>query len=216
MGIDGIKLKVGGVSVWQDLERLTALRDGLDPEFTIACDANQAWEIDQALTFAERAAEYDIAWLEEPVVWFDQYRGMREVQRRTGVPVTAGQNEIVPSGCKTLLQESAINFLNYDASLGGGPTAWRKVAASAGLDGVRMGHHEEPHLAMHLLASIPNSGWMECFHPDLDPVWYRMVSNRPSAENGRIHLPDGSGFGLDFDEEFIEEYTVDTYERRRD
>ena len=212
MGLDGIKLKVGGESISKDLERLGAIRDRLGPEFTIACDANRAWEVDQALTFAARAAQHDIAWLEEPVIWSDQYRGMREVRRRVDVPVMAGQNEVIPSGCRRLMEESAVDLLNYDASLGGGPTAWRKVAATANLNGVRMGHHEEPHLAMHLLASVPNSGRLECFHPDLDPVWYQMVSNRPDAADGRIRLPDGPGFGLELDEEFIAEHTVETYE----
>lgn len=209
LGLDGIKLKVGGVSVEEDIERLAAIREGLGPDYRIACDANRAWSVEQALAFAERAAEYDLAWLEEPVVWLDQYRGMREVRRRTGVPVTAGQNEVSPSGCLRLVDESSVDIINYDASLGGGPTAWRKVAASAGLSGVRMGHHEEPHLAMHLLASVPNGGYLECFHPDLDPVWYQMVENRPTVEDGRLRLPDGPGFGLEFDETFVERYTVD-------
>lgn len=86
LGFDGIKIKVGGVSVDEDLNRLAAIRGKLGPDFRIACDANQAWELDRALRFAEKAAEHDLAWLEEPVVWFDQYRGMSEVRRRTGYP----------------------------------------------------------------------------------------------------------------------------------
>lgn len=208
LGFNGMKLKVGGVSVEEDLERLAAVCDELGPEFSIACDANQAWDLDRALTFAEAAAGHDLAWLEEPVVWFDQYRGMSKVRRRTGVPVTAGQNEITPTGCERLVSESSVDILNYDASLGGGPTAWRKVAASAELQGVQMGHHEEPHVAMHLLASVPNGGYLEGFHPDLDPVWYRMVSNTPPLEDGTLTLPDGPGFGLEFDSQFVADHTV--------
>lgn len=207
LGFDGIKLKVGGVSVEEDLDRLAAIREELGPEFRIACDANQAWELDEALQFAEGAAEHDLAWLEEPVVWYDQYRGMREVRRRTKVPVTAGQNEIAPAGCERLVSESSVDVLNFDATLGGGPTAWRKVAASAGLQGVQMGHHEEPHVAMHLLASVPNGGCLEGFHPDLDPVWYQMISNTPPLEDGTLRLPNGPGFGIEFDDQFVSEHT---------
>ncbi|WP_276249083.1 mandelate racemase/muconate lactonizing enzyme family protein [Haladaptatus sp. YSMS36] len=210
LGLDGIKLKVGGASIEEDIARLAAIRKELGDEYCIACDANRAWSVIQAITFAERAIEYDLAWLEEPVVWFDQYRGMREVRQRTNIPVTAGQNETAPSGCVRLLNESSVDILNYDASLGGGPTAWHKVAATAGIQGITMGHHEEPHLAMHLLASIPNSGHLEGFHPDLDPIWYQMVENRPPVEDGRLRLPEGPGFGLTFCEEFIQKYTVDT------
>lgn len=214
LGLAGIKLKVGGVSVQEDLQRLASIRGELGDEYCIACDANRAWDVDRALSFAESAVESDIAWLEEPCVWHAQYRGMREVRQRTGVSVTAGQNEIAPSGCLRLIEEGSVDILNYDASLGGGPTAWRKVAASAEISGVKMGHHEEPHIAIHLLASVPNGGYLECFHPDLDPVWYRMVTNRPRAVDGRIELPEKSGFGLEFDEAFVAEFTEDSFEYR--
>ena len=43
----------------------------------------------------------------------------------------AGQSEISRAGCRDLMMAGAIDVCNFDASWGGGPTEWRRVAALA-------------------------------------------------------------------------------------
>jgi L-alanine-DL-glutamate epimerase-like enolase superfamily enzyme len=210
MGLAGMKLKVGGRSVDEDVARLNTVMGAADGGFRVVCDANRGWTVEQAVEFAERTEEHDVYWFEEPVVWYDQYEGMRRVGERTSVPIAAGQNECVPEGCRVLVERSDVDVLNFDASYGGGPTTWLRVAAAAQQAGVQMAHHEEPHVAMHLLASVPNGLHVECFHPDIDPIWYDMHSNRPPVEDGNIELPDRPGLGIDIDEEFVNTYRVET------
>lgn len=210
MGLAGMKLKVGGASVARDIERLQRVTEATGEEFVIACDSNRAWRTPDAVAFAEQAHSFNIEWLEEPIAWYDEARGMRAVRHRTNVPVSAGQSEITPHGCRRLIEADAVDYVNFDASLGGGPTAWRKVAAMAGLHGIAMGHHEEPHVAMHLLASTPTGTFVECFHPDIDPVWYELVVDPPAPKNGMIEVPKQPGIGLELDDGFIAEHTVET------
>ncbi|MEF8788788.1 MAG: mandelate racemase/muconate lactonizing enzyme family protein [Haloarculaceae archaeon] len=209
MGLAGVKLKVGGRSVEEDLDRLARVREAMGEGFAIACDANQGYEIDEAVAFAEGAREHDIEWFEEPVAWYDQYEGMRTVRQRTGVPVAAGQSESTPSACRRLVDGGSVDVLNLDSSLAGGPTAWLKVARMAELHDVEMAHHEEPHVSMHLLSAVPNGRYAEVFHPDLDPVWYELVAERPEISDGRLHLPDGPGLGIEYDEGFLETHAAD-------
>lgn len=209
LGLAGVKLKVGGRTPERDLERLRAVREAMGEEFFIACDANQGYEVDEAIEFAHGAVEYGIEWYEEPVVWHDQYAGMRTVRQRSPIPVTAGQSESTVEACRRLIEGDAVDVINLDASIAGGPTAWRKVAAMADAFGLEMAHHEEPHVAMHLLASVPNGRCVECFHPDFDPIWYNLVADRPVVEDGVLHLPDEPGIGLDLDQDFIEEHALD-------
>lgn len=209
MGLSGVKLKVGGRSPERDLERLAAVREAMGPEFSIACDANQGYETDEAIEFAKGAAEYDVEWFEEPVVWHDQYAGMRTVRRRSTIPVTAGQSESTIEACRRLIEGEAVDIVNLDASIAGGPTAWRKVANTADAFGLSVAHHEEPHVAMHLLASVPNGRAVECFHPDFDPIWHEMVRERPPISDGTLRLPDEPGIGLEIDHGFVEEHAID-------
>lgn len=208
MELAGVKLKVGGRDPETDLRRLAAVRDTMGKEFVIACDANQGYTTEEAIAFAEGAREYNVEWFEEPVYWDQEVGGMAEVRRQTGVPVAAGQSESIAAGCRRLIEEEAVDVLNLDASIAGGPTQWRRVAATAAVHGVDMTHHEEPHVSMHLLASIPHGRYAECFLPELDPIWHEGYENPPTVANGRLHLPDAPGLGLTVDESFVTEHEL--------
>jgi L-alanine-DL-glutamate epimerase-like enolase superfamily enzyme len=50
---------------------------------------------------------------------------------------------------------------------------------------------------------------METFHPDRDPLFYRLMANRAPFKDGWYALPQGPGFGLELDPEVIATYRVD-------
>jgi len=206
-GVAGCKMKVGGLSPAEDAERVQQAREGAGGDFVLAVDANRAWSVDEARDFASRIDELDIAWLEEPCHWHSDAEAMAAVARGTDMPICAGQSEITSFGVLRLLQSGGVDIVNFDASEGGGVTAWTKSAALAQAFNARVGHHEEPQVAAHLLSSISHSTFVECF-PDekRDPIWANMLVNGPSVQRGRMTLPEGSGFGLDFDEAFVARY----------
>lgn len=208
-GMVGVKMKVGRYSVDEDIARLAACRQGGGRDFQIAADANRAWDTRDAIRFAEASRAHDLLWLEEPIQWHNEIAGMRRVREVAGVPVCAGQSARAAAQVRDLVDGHAIDWCNLDASYAGGPTEWRRAAAYAALHDVRMAHHEEPQIAMHLLASVPNGGYIECFpSPDRDPLWATLIANRPRIHDGLIDLPTGPGFGLEFDPEVIERYRV--------
>ena len=71
---------------------------------------------------------------------------------------------------------------------------------------VSMAHHEEPQVASHLLCSIPHGTYVECFHPDRDPIWWNLIANRPPLVDGQIELSDAPGLGWELDGDYIERY----------
>src|SRR6266850_1691364 len=156
-GLGGCKFKVGGRSPAEDAERVRAARAAVGPEFKLCVDANQGFELRDAIEFARRVADLDLMWFEEPCRWSNDRRAMADVRRIGGMPITAGQSEISRAGCRDLMMDGAIDYCNFDASLGGGPTEWRRVAGMASAFGVTMAHHEEPQISAHLLGSICHS-----------------------------------------------------------
>lgn len=203
MGLGGCKFKVGGRSPAEDEERVRAARGAVGSEFKICVDANQGWELRDAVDFARRIEDLDIMWFEEPCRWYNDRKAMADVRRMSRIPITAGQSESSRAGCRDLMVEGAIDFCNFDASWGGGPSEWRRVAGMAAAFGVTMAHHEEPQIAAHLLAAIPHSACLEVFHPDRDPLFYVLVANRAKFENGFYTVPQGPGWGLELDESVI-------------
>jgi D-galactarolactone cycloisomerase len=207
-GLAGMKFKVGGLSPDEDAERFRLARRAAGPDFLLAADANQAWTPQEAIRFARLVEDSDLLWFEEPCRWHNDGRAMRDVRLSAGCRVCAGQTEVTATGCLDLMVEAAIDVCNFDASWSGGATEWRRVAAIALALDVEMAHHEEPQVASHLLASIPHGTYVECFHPDRDPIWWNLIANRPALNQGQIELSDAPGLGWELDLDYIDRYRM--------
>jgi L-alanine-DL-glutamate epimerase-like enolase superfamily enzyme len=209
LGMAGMKFKVGGRTPAEDAERVHRARAAAGPDFVLCIDANQGYTVAQAVELARRVADADVRWFEEPVLWHNDRRSLRDVRYLGGIPVCAGQSELSASGCRDLMEAGAIDVCNFDASWSGGPTAWRRAAAVAATYDVQMGHHEEPQVSAHLLASVPHGTYAECFHPDRDPFWWNLVANRPPLVDGNLRLPDAPGLGWELDWDYINRHRLD-------
>jgi D-galactarolactone cycloisomerase len=209
MGFRGCKFKLGSQPVDIDAARVRMCRETAGDDFVITIDANQGYTLATALALCDQVRELNIRWFEEPCRWANDARDMREVRARGGIPVCAGQSEYSPEGCRDLMEVGAIDVCNYDSSWAGGPTNWRRNAAVAHVYSVELAHHEEPHVAAHLLASQPKGTYLEVFHPDRDPIWWNLILNRPELIDGEMMLPGGPGLGWQYDESFIDQYRAD-------
>ena len=207
-GFAGMKFKVGGRTPVEDAARVRAARAAAGPGFAIMVDANQGYSRSQAVEFGRLVSDLDIRWFEEPVRWTNDRRWMRDVRYQTGIPVCAGQSEVTLRGIRDLIMDGAIDVSNFDASWAGGPTIWRKAAGLAAAFGVELGHHEEPQIASHLLASVPDHTFVECFDEERDPFFWRLTDMSTRISDGRYRLPDAPGFGIEVDQSYVERHTV--------
>lgn len=205
----GMKFKVGGSSPAADAERVRLARVASGPDFAIMVDANQGYERAEAVEFARLVAGLDIRWFEEPCRWTNDRRWMRDVRHQTGLPVAAGQSEVTLGGLRDLVMEGSIDVSNFDASWAGGPTVWRRAAGLCAAFGVEVGHHEEPQVACHLLATVPRHTFVECFDEDRDPFFWHLSDISTFLKDGRLHLPERPGFGLVLDADYVDRHTVD-------
>jgi D-arabinonate dehydratase len=158
------------------------------------------------MQFARGVRELNLAWLEEPVRWHDQIDGNARV-RTIGIPVNAGQGEISRHGCRDLVVRGAVDILNVDATIAAGVTEWRRIAGMAHSFGATMAHHEEPQVALHLLAGVSNGLCVEIFpNHKRDPMWFDLPEHQPAIRDGFMQMPDAPGFGLPLRTETIEKW----------
>ena len=209
-GFGGMKFKVGGRTPTEDAERFRVAREAVGPDFVLMADANQGYDRAQAVEFGRRVADLDLRWFEEPCRWTNDRRWMRDVRYQTGIPVCAGQSETTLHGLRDLVVDGAIDVSNFDASWAGGPTIWRKAAGLCAAFGVQLGHHEEPQVSTHLLASVPDHTFAECFDEERDPFFWRLTDMSSRISAGRYSLPDRPGFGIELDREYVGAHTVGT------
>lgn len=210
-GMIGMKFKIGGLTPEEDLERLKIAYQVGGPEFHLMIDANQGYELHDAIRFVRLAemAGIPLVWFEEPVRWYNDRRWLRDVRLATGIPVTAGQSEFGINGVRDLIIEGAIDYCNFDASWGGGPTIWRWIAGLAASFGVKMAHHEEAQLSAHLLGSVAHGTYVECFHKKRDPIFWEIQAHPRPIKDGYYSVPQEPGFGIQLDREYVARYRVD-------
>ena len=114
-GYEQIKLKVGA-NLDDDVRRLRIAREVCGPAIRIAVDANQRWDVDDAVRWIEALAPYEPWWIEEPTSPDDVLghaairRAVRPVRIATGEHV---QNRVV---FKQLMQAEAIDVVQIDAA----------------------------------------------------------------------------------------------------
>jgi L-fuconate dehydratase len=113
-GFTQIKLKVGG-DLADDVRRLELARQTVGPGIRIAIDANQRWDVGQAIEWVEALKPYDPWWIEEPTSP-DDILGHAAVRREVR-PVRVATGEHVANRVifKQLLQADAIDVLQIDA-----------------------------------------------------------------------------------------------------
>ena len=161
---------------------------------------------DPKLTVDQLCSSLQATYLPQAIGWINDRLSMRDVRLTTGMPVTAGQSEDTRAGLRDLIAAGAVDVCNADASWIGGPSEWRRVAALASMYEVEMAHHEEPQVSAHLLASIPHGTYLETFDQERDPIFWNLIANRRAFEGGEYRVPDGPGFGLELDWDYVNRY----------
>ncbi len=114
-GFEQIKLKVGS-DLDEDVRRLKLAREAVGPDIRIAVDANQRWDVDQAIAWIAKLAPFDLAWVEEPTSPDDVLGHARIAKAIAPVPVATGEHMANRVIAKQLLQAQAIDVLQIDAT----------------------------------------------------------------------------------------------------
>ena len=108
-----VKLKVGA-NVEDDVRRLSIAREELGDR-TLMIDANQVWDVPQAIEWVNRLAAYEPLWIEEPTNP-DDVLGHAAIRKAIApVGVATGEHCHNRVMFKQLLQAGAIDFCQIDS-----------------------------------------------------------------------------------------------------
>jgi L-fuconate dehydratase len=118
-GWRAMKMKVGG-PVADDLRRARIIREEIGPDALLMMDANQVWDVDEAIANMAVLAEVDPYWIEEPT-HADDILGHARIQQAVA-PIRVATGEVAANRVifKQLLQAEAIGVMQIDACRVGG------------------------------------------------------------------------------------------------
>ena len=139
-GFEYVKLKVGK-DLKDDMRRLEIARTTLGPDIKIMIDANQVWEVDQAIKWMKSLAEFDPYFIEEPTSP-DDIIGHKKIKDAI-YPIKVATGEAVQNRVifKQLISEKAIDIVQVDACRMGGLNEVLAVQLMASKQGLPVWPH---------------------------------------------------------------------------
>ena len=118
-GFDHIKIKVGS-NLKDDMRRAAIIREEIGPDLRLMMDANQKWDVDEAITNMQHLAKFDPWWIEEPTSPDDILGHAKIAKAIAPIHVATGehcQNRVM---FKQLMQAGAIGICQIDSCRVGG------------------------------------------------------------------------------------------------
>lgn len=207
-GYSAFKVKIG-FDAATDLAQLRALVDGLSDNERLFTDANQAWDLSQALAFVSATNELGLGWLEEPIRADAPVENWAALARASKTPIAAGENITGFDDFDAAISAGLIRYIQPDVAKWGGITGCYSVARST----LKAGRVYCPHFlgggigliaSAHLLAAAGGSGFLEV---DVNPNPLRdMFVAQNVFQDGAFQISQAPGLGFEVLPDNIAQY----------
>jgi|SRR6185437_12873963 len=207
-GHRALKLKIGFEPA-TDRANLAALRE-LAGDGMLAADVNQGWSVERATELAPSLAEYNLAWLEEPIRADRPWREWQLLRKNARTPLAAGENIASRAGFAQVLGDDVLSVVQPDIAKWGGLSVCTGIAR----DIISSGKTFCPHYlgggigllaSAHLLAGVGGDGLLEVDAND-NPLRDRFSGAVADIRDGTITLTEAPGLGIEPDLAAIEQY----------
>jgi L-alanine-DL-glutamate epimerase-like enolase superfamily enzyme len=193
-GIPRVKMKIGR-DARADLERVRGARQAIGADAELFVDANGAYSRKQALEQAERFAELNVRWFEEPVSP-DDLPGLRVLRDRApaGMEIAAGEYGYEVGYFREMVAAGAVDVLQADATRCGGITGFLQVATLCQAHHLPLSAHTASALHTHVCCAATPLRHLEYFHDHvrIENMFFEGV---PKPVNGELR-PDLSRPGM--------------------
>ena len=224
LGFKGMKTKIGGLPIAEDVRRVAAIRGAIGDDIRLMVDANQAYPASTAIRIGNQLADLDITWFEEPVNAKD-VDAYLQVKEAVPMPVAGGENLRTRYEFNDFFARRAYDIAQPDVVNAGGITEMRNIAMNANSCGILVNPHVwgSPVMiaaSLHLASTIPPCP------PAYEPRPYEQepvmeFDRTPSGiregitaepfdqQDGFITVPTAPGLGVEIDEDAVRRLASD-------
>jgi L-alanine-DL-glutamate epimerase-like enolase superfamily enzyme len=204
LGFRGVKLKIGGASLAEDLARVAAVREAIGNEVRLMVDALYAYSVADALRMARGLERYDVHFLEAPV-HPDDIDGLARLAVASPVPLAGNEFAYGLAGFRRIVEKDAVAYVHLDAILCGGISEGQRIAALAASRHLPVSFHAASSAVcfaanLQLAASSPNVDSVE-FHMLHRMLFDRLAPGAFPLKDGCVEVPAAPGLGLGFEPE---------------
>jgi len=126
-GFTSFKVKVG-FDLHDDIAAVLDLSGRMGAHETLAADANQAWDIETAQTFAQGVEAAGLVWLEEPLPAYAPHHQWCALEAKAPMPLAGGENVAGYADFDAVLGQGYFGVVQPDVIKWGGLTGCQAVA----------------------------------------------------------------------------------------
>ncbi|MGB3153309.1 MAG: dipeptide epimerase [Chitinophagaceae bacterium] len=202
-GYPAIKVKLGKNGN-TDVERIRAVREAVGKEIPVRIDANQGWNVEEAITTLKALAQFDIQHCEEPIPRW-AFMELPRVKKESPIPIMADESCGDEHDAERLIKIGACDYMNIKLGKSGGIFKALKMVRLAEAAGIHLqiGAFMESRLAMTAFAHFALcSPAIEHYDFDTalmfieDPVTGGIIYEK----NGVVKVPELVGLGATIEE----------------
>ena len=213
IGHQSFKVKVGGLSIKEDAKRLETIRNEIGNQKDLMIDVNRAWDLKTAIEGVKEFKKFNPIWIEEPVRWEDDRRNLKLLSKQTDIPLSGGESEITIYGCRSMIEEEAIQILQFDCTMFGGFTNGKKLSALCEINHIDIAPHHDCYIHAPLVAASPSGRIVESFDDERDPLQSELFENQHKMSNGWIYLNENPGLGFEISETALKKFGKLVYKK---
>jgi o-succinylbenzoate synthase len=207
-----VKLKVGlGGSIQEEIERVAAVRDAIGPAVHLRLDANEAWNLEEAIAILSQCVPYNIQYVEQPLKAYD-LAGMRSLRRAVHIPIAADEALHSLESAQLILDSEAADIFVVKPQLAGGLRVGQQIIQAASERGIPcvISSTIETGIglaaALHLAAASP-AVTLECGLATLHLLVDDLLIYDLPVRDGLLAVPTGPGLGVVLDWEALDRYS---------
>lgn len=200
-GFKAIKMSLGSKEMADDIARVKAVRQAIGADIKLMTDCNQQFTVAHAIELGIRLEEYQLSWIEEPVV-FHNHEGEAQIAKALTTPIASGENEFTSHGMLEMMERQSADILMPDLQRMGGPTELLKVGQMALERNIPIAPHLFTQMSLPLAAAMPNAIYVE-YMPWFSPLYKEQLI---LDANGEVPVPTEPGWGFQFDQKAIARY----------
>ncbi len=215
MAADAIKIRANGFQVIKvklgrherDVERIRLIREAVGMDIPLRIDANQGWEVAEAIHILNELAPYNIQHCEEPIPRWN-YMELAAIRKQSPIKIMADESCCDHHDAKRLIVLGACDYFNVKLGKSSGIFKALKIVELAEEKGIKiqLGGFLESRLAFTAAAHLALASDAIVYYDFDTPLMFHTdpVTGGISYDGkGVVTVPDVPGLGAGFDEEYL-------------
>lgn len=193
------------------MSAIHAARTEAGPDVALIVDVGCPWTLAEACAVADELKAVGLKFLEEPLWPPENFEGLAELRRTTGIPVSSGENVSTLMEFERVLAARAVDFIQPSPAKMGGITELSKIfplAAARNIPVMTHSFYDGP----GLLAAIQATAALGTVDSMIELRWFDLEASLYgeafTPKEGRISVPQGPGLGIDPDRDVIRTYRI--------